>query len=258
MSLFDSLRGMFRPKGSRKAVLTSDIAAGLKARQYKSKSMDPKQRIPRRLFWSVGEYGTINKTNFRAIYIMKKSHPWLRSCLRATKKQMIKSGWDVVPINKNEAYCEDARKRIKEFFENCNSQTPFDDLLIEWWEDKATYGDGFLEVVINEVSGEPDSLWYVIPETMRILANEHGEVLAYPQVVDGSLVATFDQNEMLHWKEGYDDYSLFGMGRIESLLGAIAVDLMADDHTGCSWRRTTGRFRVTLFLRSQARTSLKD
>lgn len=238
MGLLSPIRNFFRPT-KRKTLLTRDVAVGLKARQQKAVS--PKERIPRRINWSVGEYGTINKANFRAIYLMKKSHPWLRACLRATEKQVIKSGWDVIPKNKDEPWNEETRKRIKLFLENCNPQTTFSDLVVEWFEDKATYGDGFLEIVLNEMTGEPASLWSIMAETMRVLANDHGEIMAYPQIVDGSLASTFEPKEILHWKEGSDDYSLFGMGRLESLLGAIAVDLMADDHNRLLLEENNGR-----------------
>lgn len=86
--------------------------------------------------------------------------------------------------------------------------------------------------ILNILNASSQIIWFQVldPRTIRIVANEYGEVIKYLQVVRWKTLP-FDPEEILHFKDMIDpDNEVMGISKIETL----CYDIMADKEAGRS------------------------
>lgn len=197
----------------------------------------PEAGIPKIYSYSIGEQGVARSSAFgmtisaRQLYAVRKRHAYVSAVHNAIIKQVKKVELYIAPIDPKKPFNEETKKRMEQFIKT--GFGPFGEK--EWrgrmMDTKKWYGDAFSEIIFNPTTTEPSLVNYIIAETMRILPDEHGQIIGYPQVVDGSLAFTFNPKNIMHLKEHDDEYSFFGFSDLESLFSALLMDTLAEEHT---------------------------
>jgi SPP1 gp7 family putative phage head morphogenesis protein len=164
-------------------------------------------------------------------YLLRKRHAYIAAVHNAIVKQVKKVELRVVPIDDAKPVNEKTKKNMENFIKSGfgpDGEKEFRGRLIDT---KKWYGDTFAEIVFDSGTKEPLSLNYLMAETMRALPNEHGQIVGYPQVVDGDLNFTFAPANIIHLREHPDEYSFFGFSDLDALFTALLLDIMADEYS---------------------------
>jgi len=201
-------------------------------------SGEPEAGVSRTLILGYGNTGvprvssnTGIRMTARQLFTIRKRHAFVAAVHNAIIKQVRKVEIEVVPIDPKKQIDEGTKSRMENFLKTGFGELGEKEFRSRMVDTKKWYGDAFAEIVFDASTKEPIMANYIYAETMRILPDEHGIILGYPQVVDGQLTTTFPVENVMHMKEHYDEYSLFGWPDIESLIGALLLDTLAEEHT---------------------------
>lgn len=197
---------------------------------------EPEAGVPRSFYVGFGTYGVTRgssgiKVTARQLYLLRKRHPFVAAVHNAIIKQVKKVELEVCPIDPKKDYDEQTKAKMEEFVKTGFGIFGEKEFRGRMVDTKKWYGDSFGEIVLDPQTKEPVLVNYIFAETMRILPDEHGQIIGYPQVVDGGLVQTFNPENIIHLKEHEDEYSFFGYSDLESLLVALLLDTLADEHS---------------------------
>lgn len=168
----------------------------------------------------------------RQLFQLRKRHSYIAAVHNAIIKQVKKVELMVTRIDPKLPFNEETKKRMEAFIRTGFGELGEKEFRGRMIDTKKWNGDAFAEIVFDAAGmNEPVMVQYVMAETMRILPNIHGQIVGYPQVVDGALIATFSPENIMHLKEHHDEYSFFGYPDLESLLSALLLDTLAEEHS---------------------------
>lgn len=199
---------------------------------------NPEGGLPKTMTMSFGMQGVEKNRSLahfeftitaRQRYLLRQRHPLLTAVHNAIIKQVKKVEIEVVPIDDKKPFAEASKIKMEEFIKKGFGEYGEKELRGRLVDTKKWYGDAFAEIVFDSITKEPVMINYLISETMRILPKETGQILGYPQVVDGQLNYTFSPENILHLKEHPDEYSFFGYSDIDSLFMSLLLDSLTDE-----------------------------
>jgi SPP1 gp7 family putative phage head morphogenesis protein len=201
---------------------------------------EPKAQIPLSMSLVMGDQGVAKTSKVSAYdftvsardrWVLRKRHPYIAAVHNAIVKQAKKVELCVEAIDEEKPFSDKAKANMELFIKDGFGEDGEKELRGRLIDTKKWYGDNFAEIVFDMTTKEPVLVNYLIAETMRILPNEHGQVVGYPQVVDGKLANTFAPANIIHMKEHPDEYSFFGFSDLDALFGALLLDVMADEYS---------------------------
>lgn len=168
-------------------------------------------------------------------YTLRKRHAYTAAVIGALIKQCKKAEIEVIPRTPDYTLKpaeEAAKKKMEEFLAigfGPRGEKEFRGRMIDT---KKWYGDAFAEIVFDSSDGQPLLVNYLIAETMRVNPSANGQILSYPQVVDGKLNTIFPIENVIHLIETPDEYNFFyGYSPLDALYLAILLDAYADENS---------------------------
>jgi len=206
----------------------------------KENTGEPKAELPLSMTIGMGEQGVAKTGKLSAFdyyvtakdrYILRKRHPYVAAVHNAIVKQVKKVELNVEVMDNSKPYNEDTKERMEAFIRQGFGEEGEKEFRGRMTDTKKWYGDNFAEIVFDSLSKEPVLCNYLVAETMRVLPNEHGQIIGYPQVVDGALSYTFPPANIIHMREHPDEYSFFGFSDLDALFLALLLDIMADEYS---------------------------
>ncbi|MCG3206076.1 MAG: hypothetical protein KCHDKBKB_02802 [Elusimicrobia bacterium] len=161
---------------------------------------------------------------------MYEQTSWVRAVVGVICKAVTARGYTLVPSKPN----ADQRnaETLAEFFSNCNPNDTLLEILDDITRDEYVFGNAFLEVV-RGADGKPKELWNLDATTVRVKADEHGNITGYIQSPKyGSLTGKtnrvdFNPEEVIHFKLGTKGATLYGLSPLASLILPVTVDKFA-------------------------------
>lgn len=100
-------------------------------------------------------------------------------------------------------------KKVQELLNYVNPHEDIRQLMRKVVTDLLIFGDSFVEIVW--VMGEPAALYSLDPQTITVLADEHGNVSGYSQTTKTNRKATFKRHEVIHIKFDSPGDTLYGV-----------------------------------------------
>jgi len=100
-------------------------------------------------------------------------------------------------------------KKIQELLNYINPKDDVRQLMRSIVTDLLIFGDSFTEVVWT--MGEPVALYQLDPQTMTVIADEHGVIKGYVQKTATNRIARFKPNEVIHVKFDSPGDTLYGV-----------------------------------------------
>jgi HK97 family phage portal protein len=167
-------------------------------------------------------------TDYDLLYAVTNNHADVSACVAIWAGGVTGNGRHIGLLDKEAEPNRTQRKQIDEittWLKNPNPTKRFSRLLYEWAEHMAITGDAYINKVTDR-SGRVQELWGVHPATMRIVADEHGEIVGYVQRI-ASNKAEFTPEEIsrLQLPSVFND--LYGHSPLESVLQEVHTDLSA-------------------------------
>lgn len=177
----------------------------------------------------------LNSYDFRITarmrYTLRKRHAYIAAVHKAIIRQACKAEICVEPIDPSKPYNENTKAEMEQFARDGFGEFGEKRFRGYLLDTKKWNGDAWAEIVFEtDADGKPIFVQKLIAETMRILPNESGQVIGYPQVVDGALNFTFSPQNIIHLKENDDEYSFFGYSDLDALYSALLLDILADEN----------------------------
>jgi hypothetical protein len=129
---------------------------------------------------------------------------WVSSCADVIAKTCTAGGIQVVPNSRpieGQLATPKAPPGVVAIQKLLEWINPYDDsrqLFRSIITDLLIYGDSFTEVTY--MLGKPLALWSLSPETMTVIANEHGIVTGYSQQMESGQSVTFKVTQVIHVK----------------------------------------------------------
>ncbi|OGS32970.1 MAG: phage portal protein [Elusimicrobia bacterium RIFOXYA2_FULL_53_38] len=160
--------------------------------------------------------------DFEIFNQMFEQTSWVRAVVGVICKAVTARGYSLSPSKTN----ADQRnaETLQSFFANCNPNDTLLEILDDIARDIYVFGNAFLEVVYG-ADGKPRELWNLDPTSMRVIADEHGEIAGYVQMPRSqSGKVTFEPREVIHLKLGSKGATLYGLSPLASLVLPITVD----------------------------------
>lgn len=186
-----------------------------------------KQVVPQ-LRGSLLDEGILPDIDFEIFNQIYEQTSWVRAAVRVIYNAVSARGYTLVPTNTG-ANPADA-ERLAEFFENCNPNDTFLEILEDISRDDHVFGNAFLEIVYG-ADGAPRELWNLDATTIRAKADEHGTILGYVQAprfsLNGKAKVDFEPREVIHFKLGSKGSTLYGLSPLTSLILPVTVDKFA-------------------------------
>ena len=133
---------------------------------------------------------------------------------------------------------------LNRFFEDPNEEDEFVDLIRDISQDMLTFGDAYLEIVIDRLKWSrfiaqlndkrvdpyniefPFSLFRLNPQTVKIETNAKGRVVGYTQKVGGDTI-DFSASEVIHFKQSSPLDDNYGLAQSATLQNIIAAYIYA-------------------------------
>lgn len=173
--------------------------------------------------------GILPDIDFEVFNQMYEQTSWIRAVVSIISKAVVARGWSVVKTDPNAKEADG--EMLRAFFTDCNPNDTLSELLLDGTRDTHVAGNAFLEIVYG-ADGKPKELWSLDPSTMRVRADEHGNIQGYVQVPRfsfGSLGGNvlFEVKEVLHFKMGTRGSTYYGLSPLASLILPVTVDKFA-------------------------------
>jgi len=104
----------------------------------------------------------------------------LQKCIEFRAQNVVSAGWEIIAEDKENAK-EDEKKEIEQFFETCNNEKTFEEIVRDQLIDEYTGGSGAIEVARegldgeSRVKGKPSKLFNVPIATVRVAKGKNEE-----------------------------------------------------------------------------------
>ncbi|MBI4397408.1 MAG: phage portal protein, partial [Elusimicrobia bacterium] len=152
---------------------------------------------------------------------------WVRAAVNVIERAVTARGFELVPT-KPDADPKNG-EALQEFFDNCNPNDTLMELIGDLTRDDFIFGNAYLEVVYG-ADGKPKELWNLDTISMRVKADEHGNVMGYVQVPRFSIKVPrveFAPREVVHFRLGSKGATLYGLSPLHSLVLPVTCDRFA-------------------------------
>lgn len=156
--------------------------------------------------------------------------PWASACVDTTARTVTAGGLEIVPDN--DSADPDASKAppaevraAQELLEFVNPREDARQLMRGGLTDAGIFGDAFFEVVW--FAGRPVAVYSLDAPSMVPIADEHGTVLGYAQVLDPQRVVDFEPHEVIHVSLDAPRGGLYGVGPTQKNILPITAWLFA-------------------------------
>ena len=199
----------------------------------------PEGAIPKTMILGFGKQGIPKGKQFgsrfdfyistRERFVLRKRHPILAAAHNAVLKAVKKVELYVSIIDQSKPFDKGTKARMENFAQNGFGSSGEKEFRVKLVDTKKWNGDAFSEIVFDAATKEPKLVNYLMAETMWILPNEYGQIIGYPQVIDGSLNYTFPPENMIHLKEHEDEYSFFGYSDLDAIYVPLLTDSLSDE-----------------------------
>ena len=140
--------------------------------------------------------------------------PWSSACIDVIARTCTAGGVEV--IYKTSVYSDhqapevpEEVKKVQELLQYVNPNDDIRQMMRRVITDLLIFGDSFTEVVY--VMGEPVALYPLDPQTMAVIADEHGVVRGYVQKTKTNRIARFKPHEVIHVKFDSPGDTLYGV-----------------------------------------------
>ena len=169
--------------------------------------------------------------SYRQLEILYKRESWVRAAVGVIERTTTAKGFKLVPIAGADLKKVDQKRlgKLIALLEQPNGEDTFTDICSEIVIDLETYGDAYIETVLDK-EGLPSALYNIYCPSIRVLVDEHGVVQGYIQIQDswGSQNAvTFTNEEIEHFRLHNPGNEVYGLSPLESLATPIEIDLYA-------------------------------
>ena len=176
--------------------------------------------------------GWVSKSNAGTYRAWSEASPWVRACIDILRDAVSSAEWDILPIDKSGRRNVRLAKRIHELFEEPNPGE-------SWWgfaqrviEDVMVLDAGAVEKV-RYPSGELAELYPTMGETIMVNSRWDGsnpESPRYLYVPDGTVQATFRNDDFMYFMQNPRTNSPVGLSPLEVLKRTIEADLNSMDY----------------------------
>lgn len=164
-------------------------------------------------------------------YALRRRHGYFAAAMNAICKQIKKAEIEVAPIDETKPFNEKAKAKMEEFIKSGFGEFGEKEFRARMVDTKKWNGDSWAEIIFDSTTNEPIFVNYLLAETMNVLPNESGQIIGYPQIIDGQANFTFPPANIIHMMEHQDEYSFFGYSDIDALFTALVLDILADENS---------------------------
>lgn len=91
----------------------------------------------------------------------------MKKCVEFKAQNLVAAGWEVYPLDRKKVN-EKEREELKEFFEHCNPDKTFEEIIAENYIDEETTGSSGIEVARDRLTGKPSQLFNLPISTVRV------------------------------------------------------------------------------------------
>jgi len=168
--------------------------------------------------------------------------PWAGASVNAIARTITAGGAQIVWVPDADVDGEEEAPprppeviRCQKLLKFCNQRETFVQICRGMVADLATFGDSYVEVAW--FLGEPIALWSLDAPSMRIIADEHGEVSGYVQITEQGQRAEFEPHEVIHVSMDSPRSGLTGLSLVEQALLPITTWLFAKALEKERWRQ---------------------
>lgn len=168
--------------------------------------------------------------------------PWAGAAVNAIARTITAGGASLVWVPDVEADGEQKVPprpreviRCQRLLDFCNERETFVQICRGIIADLCTFGDSYTEVAW--FLGEPIALWSLDAPSMRIIADEHGEITGYVQVTETGQRAEFKPWQVIHISMDSPRSGLTGLGLVEQAMLPITNWIFAKALEKERWRQ---------------------
>ena len=148
--------------------------------------------------------------------------PWVSTCIDTIARMVTAGGLELVP---DDGDTDTIMPPLVEHFDRLmrftNDREDMIQLLRSTVTDMLVFGDGFIE--IGTAGGLPAALWTLDGTTVGVAADEHGELDGYVQSVDGTRIAEFTPDEVIHISLDSPRGGVYGVSPVQKLMLTITA-----------------------------------
>jgi len=167
--------------------------------------------------------GVLPEIDFEIFNQMYEQTSWVRAVVSVICKAVTARGYSLTPIKAN-ADPRNAEILHEFFYSTANPNDTLLEIIDDLTRDIYVYGNAFVEIVYGN-DGKPKELWSLDATTMRVMADEHGNILGYVQIPNSKAGRVdFATREVIHFKLGSKGSTLYGLSPLASLVLPITVD----------------------------------
>jgi hypothetical protein len=175
-----------------------------------------------------GDFGGTTRREFAGqLYQAYLSCPWSSACVDTVARTITAGGLKLVPDTDDDegdkptpAPTRDVL-RMQSLLDRVNPREDIRQLYRGLLTDAQVFGDGFWEVVWY--AGQPVALYSLDSPTMIPIADEHGTITGYTQVLDTGRTAMFEPHEVIQVSLDSPRGGVYGVGPTQKNLLAITT-----------------------------------
>lgn len=159
--------------------------------------------------------GTMDRTTFMEQLLQAYlACPWSSACIDVIARTCTAGGVDVTYETSVYSEAESPKppeevKKVQDLLRYVNPNEDIRQMMRRIITDLLIFGDSFTEIVY--VMGEPVALYSLDPQTMAVIADEHGVVRGYVQKTKTNRIARFKPHEVIHVKFDSPGDTLYGV-----------------------------------------------
>jgi HK97 family phage portal protein len=178
-----------------------------------------------------GATGTDRRSQLDQLYDAYLTCPWSWACVQAIARTITAGGlvmdWDTDSGEGSQEAPEktEAVLAVERLFDFTNDRQNIRQLLRNVVVDLLVFGDAFIEIVWW--SNTPVALYNLDNPTTAILADEHGKITGYKQVMDWGGTADLEPRDVLHISLDAPRSGVFGVSPTQAALLPITTWLFA-------------------------------
>ncbi len=167
------------------------------------------------------------KYDWKTYFDMYEKHPTVNAAIQKIVKVAVNTGFEFVPRSAAMGMSQKEIDEARIFFEALDG---FKDELTWVYLHLMIFGDAYMYIVPKR-NRKPSRLKALLPWTISIKANKHGEVIEYyqedPDNPTGSPIR-YKPYEILHFRRHNPQDKLFGLSPLESLKSVVLTDVLAE------------------------------
>lgn len=185
-----------------------------------------------------GRSGYVAKSGASAYRAWSEASPWVRAAIDILRDAVSSAEWDILPVDKSGAKNVRLARRLRELFENPNPGDTYWTFMQKIVEDISVLDAGVFEKV-RYPSGEIAELSPVMGEQIWVNSTWDGsddEATRFIWVPDGTVRASFTNDEMVYIMQNPRTSSAVGLSPLEVLRRTIEAELYSMDYNSAMVR----------------------